>query len=367
VNPPRLLRAILQCAVLLLVASPLAAQAIPNTLGQFLRTYAQFSDADLEELEQGQPVAKLLPARAKDEVAVMGAVRIRASGDLFLGRFRDIIRFKKGGSVPEIGRFGSSPAPADVASLTLEPRDIDSLRECRVGDCRLKLSADAIRQFQLQIPPFGTNKVELANRLFRDVLFDRIRTYLQSGDAGLLDYHDQSAPVSLALQFRQLLADSPYLGEYASKLAACLRLFPRCNPAVESFVYWSKENYGHGLQPVVSVTHIMIDRERVRDGEMVWAASKQLYANHYFEGSPGLSLLVDAPPVNDAPTFYLIYLNRTRADSLRGILAFFIRGTIRRRTRAEMKDRLDKIKAGMESAYPASISAGARAANSWKP
>ncbi len=354
--PP--VRAILACAILLLLPPRLGAQAIPGTLRQFLQSYAHFSDADLDELQKGRPVAKLLAPGAKDEVAVVGAVRIRVSGEFFLARFRDIVHFKRGGSVPEIGRFSTEPSPADLAGLTLEPRDMDSLRKCQVGDCRLKLSAEAIRRFQQRISRPDTNAAEPANQLFREFLLQRIRAYLQSGDAGLLEYHDKGAPVSLAGQLRELLADSPYLDVYAPRLAACLRLYPRCATAAESFVYWSKENYGHGLQPVVSATHVIVDREQVREGQMVWAASKQLYANHYFDGSLGLSLLVDVPSVNDAPAFYLVYLNRTRADSLRGVLAFFIRGVVRRRMREEMKDRLKQLRAKMESPNPAPASPG---------
>ena len=168
------------------------------------------------------------------------------------------------------------------------------------------------------------------------------------GNSGLADYNDKKPPISLAHESSQLLGESAYLGQFAPQLANCLRLFPTCDSGIESFLYWSKENYGHGLKPVVSMTHVLIDRRSEHGEEWIWEASKQLYADHYSDGSLGVTLMVNAPPENGKPSFYLVYLNRTRSDSLKGFFAFLIRGIIRGKARGELSDQLEGIRTRME-------------------
>jgi len=54
-------------------------------------------------------------------------------------------------AILEIGRFNSVPTIDDLQGLTIEPRDIDDLKECVAGDCKVKLSAGMIERFQNEI------------------------------------------------------------------------------------------------------------------------------------------------------------------------------------------------------------------------
>ncbi|HEX7771407.1 MAG TPA: hypothetical protein VF435_03240, partial [Pyrinomonadaceae bacterium] len=118
---------------------------------QVLREKASFEEPDLTALQLNQPVARLAPTSNKREVAVMGLVSINATAEDFLRSYRDSMLQKSNAAILEIGRFGSQPTLADLASLSLETRDIEDLKECVVGDCQVKLSAPMIERFRKEI------------------------------------------------------------------------------------------------------------------------------------------------------------------------------------------------------------------------
>ncbi|MDE3136093.1 MAG: hypothetical protein KGL59_05945, partial [Acidobacteriota bacterium] len=283
-------------------------------------------------------------------MAGVGAIRIAVPRDFFLSQTKDIVRYKQMqvNPAPEIGRFDSPPQIANLENLSLEERDIDSLRDCRPGDCGLKLPAAAIERIRKEIRWSDDGADEAANRLFREVLLARVESYLKTGDKGLDVYHDKHSPVSLAAGSRELVADAPYLGSYAPQLADCLVRFPECGPSVQSFLYWSKEKFGRGLRTVISVTQVITAREGTGGEGWIWQASKQIYADHYLDCSLGLTLMVEAGGKGGAPAFYLVYLNRSRSDALKGNLAGLVRGIIQEGVSAEMNDRLERIRKQME-------------------
>jgi hypothetical protein len=331
---------------------------VPASLGDFLKQYAGFSNGNLEDLAEGQPVAKTMETAAGDEVALAGAIRIAVPTDFFLKEFTDIVRFKQGQSVPEVAKFSTPPTLANLAGLHLDKKSLADLQGCQVGNCNLKLSAKDIERFQKDISWSDPKPYILANRLLRQVLLQRVQDYLQSGNAGLADYADKNPPESLSLASGKLLKESTYLSKFAPQLADCLNSFPKCDPKIESFLYWSKEEYGNGLKPVISVTQVLIDRVKMGDSDWIWEASKQIYADHYSDGSLGVTLMVAAPPENGKPSFYLIYLNRTRSDSLKGFFAFFIRGIIRGEARGKLSDQLVRMQTRMQKRWAAASPAG---------
>jgi hypothetical protein len=48
------------------------------------------------------------------------------------------------------------------------------------------------------------------------------------------------------------------------------------------------------LKTVLSLTHVVVYKQRNEAGSEILIASKQLYANHYFEGSLGLTWVINA-------------------------------------------------------------------------
>jgi hypothetical protein len=345
-------------AGLLGLGATLGAQTVPPELREFLAANGHFDESDFRDLTAGKPVARLLETKDRGEVAGVGAVRIAVPRDFFLAQLDDIVRYKQEqvSPPPEIGRFDSPPRLADLQALSLSRRDIESLRSCRPGDCAVKLPAAAIERFRKEIPWSGAEAHEAANRLFREFLLARLQGYLTSGGAALAPYADKNSRVSITAGFDDLLAAAPYLSRRAPRLADCLARFPHCDSSVKTFLYWSKEKFGHRLRPVISVSQVMVDREGNKTDDWVWEASKQLYASHYLDCSLSLSLLVDAREKSEAPAFYFVYLNRSRSDLLRGALGGLVQGLVQIGVGGKMNERLERLRKRMESLWKAHAS-----------
>ena len=102
------------------------------------------------------------------------------------------------------------------------------------------------------------------------------------------------------------------------------------------------------MKPVITMTHVTIYTRR--HGADVIIASKGIYASNYFESSLGLTALVrnDGPR---PPRSYLIYVNRSRTDALRGMFAGMKRSLIGGRLRDGAKKSMERIKTKLEADY----------------
>ena len=346
-----------RCMRLVLVVCVLAccsgaAQAQVSWPYEFLRKYAHLSPAEFREMEEGRIVVKVLPTRLKQEVASFGAVRIDVPPEFFVARFRDIESFKKGRFVPEIKKFSDPPKMEDWEGLTVEPREIESLKGCRVHDCPVKLAAEAMESFRREVDWKAPHYREQAAELLQQILLRRVEAYLSGGSATLGCYDDKNHSLDRAAEFRSLLDQSPYLAEYVPEFDRYLREYPRVSlEGAEHFVYWSKEKYSQEAKAVIALTSTSIYRQEDTPGRPFVITSQQIYASHYFEGSLGVALVVDASEDKTTPRIYLVNLNRTRIDFLRGFFAFLIRGSITGRLQSEMKNILGSVKQGMEAGY----------------
>ena len=273
----------LRAALVLMVLAgvPGRAQSPPREPEAFLRRYIHLSDSELTAMQRGEVVAKLVDTTNKRELAVFGVVRLAVFKDYFVARVRDTVGYKKNAGVLEIGKFSDPPRPDDLAALTIDADDLKALKTCKVGNCGVRMPADEIERFRTEIDWSRRDAGTRATALARQMLLRYVTAYLAGGDSALAEYHDQKRALSLAEEYRSLVAASPYLAEYAPEYQAYLEQYPAGRlETVENLIYWSKEKFG--LKPVVSVTHMTI-YTLTRDGVTnVLIGSKQLYASRYF-------------------------------------------------------------------------------------
>jgi len=240
----------LLCTLLVcLGAGSALAQASMAEFQQALREKAAFDERDLSALQLNQPVVRLVPATDKREVAVTGIVNTNASAEEFLRSYRDSMMRKNNNAILEIGRFGQSPAVADLDGLTLEPGDIDDLKECVVGDCQIKLSAPMIERFRKEIDWAAPDYQLRVTNLFKQMLVAYIKDYRARGEAGLIEYNDKPNSINLAAEHRALTSAAGYINSFLADTKSGLQL-------VEETLVWSKIKFG--LKPVISVNHISI-------------------------------------------------------------------------------------------------------------
>jgi hypothetical protein len=325
---------------LLLVTALVTAAAVfgaqPQETLSFLRDVFGYEQEGLRDLAQGRPAVRALDTRDDREIAIVGAIRVAVSPEQYIAELKNIVEFKRHEAVRQIGTFGSPPQLSDVAGLTLDRDHLDDLRDCRLHDCDLQLSRAGIDRVNASSSPVAA---EQANRTMRELLTELVAGYQRAGDTALMTYVDEKEPLSVAEEFRAMIAAPPAVLQRFPALDRHLTRFPAgASPAVEDIFYWSKEDVGPKV--IISVTHMAI--HRIAAGPVVYAvASKQLYGSHYFDASLGLTLLLR----DDQPSStVLVYLNRSRVDALDGFLGGLKRAIVRSRARSAMADTLTRIR-----------------------
>lgn len=330
-----------------------AGQQLQREPQQFLTKHLGFSHDQVLQVEQGAAVAKILKP-TKNEVAVVGVVRLNVPQEFFVARFRDIERHKKGEAVLQVRKLGDPAQPEDFAELALFPQEIRDLRTCLPGRCQVKLSRRQIEILHQRLDFSAPGIEEQANTVIRNLLADHVRDYVAGGNKAMIVYDDKAHAVQSATQFAELLDRSSYLLEYAPEFQTYLRDFPDATlQGVETFQYWSRENYGHDLKPVVAITDVAMYLRAGGKNPPVLIASKQIYASHYYEASLGLTMLFERTEADSSPSFYLVYVNRSRIDLLRKWYSALARGRLSDNVRSSMRKNLVELRNKVEAEYRA--------------
>jgi hypothetical protein len=284
-------------------------------------------------------VAKILATSSPIEVAILGAIRVNTTAEGFLQKYRDIAAFKKSKEVIQIGKFGDPPRREDIQALVIDLPEANSLKDCAVGSCSMKLTADMIELFRKSVDRSSPAAPQQTSEFFRQALAQYVTAYMERGNTAMAVYADKAAGAALADQFRSLLQASPYLQRYAPQFESALLNYPQVRlPNSEGFVYWSKEQFG--AKPVVSITHVTIAKAGDSETTSILIGAKQIYANHYFTTSLGLAAFLPAPLAGGKASGYLLYLNRSRVDLLSGFLSFFRRWVLNRKLREGLERNL---------------------------
>ena len=303
----------------------------------------KFSPSHLVDLTRGKIIKHTIDAPAPGEIAIVGAARVRASADHFVEHVRDIVSFKSGPDVLQIGRFSHPPTIEDLAPLTIGTTDLD-LRDCRVGDCDIRLPAEVIKRFQHEIDWKASDANQRAAMLFKEVLVENLNAYVSGGPGRIVQYDDDNRTVRPVDDFAGLMKNSRYIGALVPGLPEHLLSFPS-NPVTgaEDFLYWSKEKFG--LTPFITVTHVTI--VPLPNSRTYVITSKDVYSSRYFDASLALTIASGVTGSSDA--FYLVYANRSRANALKGTLSGLRRSIVERRVRNSVEENLKLTRQRLET------------------
>jgi len=294
----------------------LSVAASPHDARAFLSTTFHLSRADFVRLDSGQVVSRTLDTNHGREVATLGIVRIATTPEKYVERLTDIATFKKTEDVLQIGTFSNPPQIADVAALTLDDADARRLQMCRVDDCDVQMSAEAIQLFARTVDWRTADATQRATNVMRQLLVDYVTRYRDVGAAALMEYADSSPRLNLGREFASLVDNDRVALPQLSDVRQHLLRYPSERSGAVDVIYWSKERVYK--RPVISATHLSI-MGRADDSPVRFAiASKQIYAMHYFDASLGLTLLVPDRSAS-SPATYVVYLNRSRIDLFDGV------------------------------------------------
>lgn len=313
-----------------------------NTASAYLVGRMGFDERDIRTIESGRPVARTVDGRSAEDIGVVGAIRIPASPTSLLNKLRDIVAFEKSPSVLQIGLFSATPTLGDVKALTLDADDISALSSCMPGSCDLQLPDGLIKRFRSEVNWRAPRAADTATAMMRQHLVDLVTAYRSSGNDGLGRYDDGRPAVQVAEEFR-LLGFAHDLPTPLPALASYLTDYPRAPlRGAEEYFYWSRVDFG--LKTTIRVNHLTIypitDR---RDGLRYVAATKQLYASHYFSTALELRFLVSDPARPD-DGFILLLVTKSRIRGLTGIVGGTVRLVVKGRAARSMERHLEHTK-----------------------
>ena len=329
-------------------ASALAGLALtqapdPRREVQEYLTRHRFAAAEFTSLDQGEVIARATVTG--QEVLVVGAVKIRAPRDRVLGYYGQMISYVDGAVTLGFGRFGTPPAPGDVKDFAFDRQDVADLRSCRPGACDIRLGGASIEALQKSIDWNAPDASERINAFARKAALEYVAAYQARGDDALVTYNDRAEPVRLRDHWRGILDNAAFFHEYAPELKAYLEQYPRGSlPGGRDVFYWVKEDYG--FKPVLSIVHGVIYQPASRT-DRAFVVQKQIYANHYFDGSLAIATALSASE-NGTPVTYLVYANRSRGDMLRGGFGGLRRNAAQSQARKAAQETLGTIKKQLE-------------------
>ena len=311
----------------------------PDVRGVLMR-HLKFSAAELADLDRGKVVRHSIETTAPGEMAVAGAVRINVTRTRFLEHVRDIVGFKKAPEVLQVGRFSDPPVLDDLAALAIDASVFDP-RACKVGACDVRLPADAIRRIERELDMGAPDLQARAAALFKQMLIENVTAYVSGQGSRFAQSDGGPVPIRPLDEFAAMLKNSTEVGALVPGLVEHVRDFPqRRIIGAEDFLYWSREKFG--MAPLISVTHITIVCATTRTCVVT---SKNIYSSRYVDASLALTVATDTA---EPSAIYLVYVNRSRANALKGSFSGLRRAVTERRTRAGVERNLRAVKVKLE-------------------
>jgi hypothetical protein len=335
--------AYLPVVYILAATQPVAGQsAFPSRLDAYFTNVVKLNSAERTRLLAGSPVAKNLDADPAKEVAVFGAVWIGAPIAKYVAALQDIENFEKGGGFRITKRVSEPARVQDFAQLVLPDEDVRDLRSCRVGDCELKVSAEALGRLRKEVDWTRPDAKAQLERFVRTMAVEYVNGYREGGNARLAVYRDTGNATFVANEFRELMRGMPELAEYVPDMRRYLLDYPKAAARpTTSFIYWQEAEFG--LKPTIRLNHVAIQEGK----EATVVASKQLYSSHYFWTALEMRVLVPDPA--RGPGFWFVSVSRSRSDGLTGFVGRIIRGKVREGARSGLESALTATKTRLES------------------
>ncbi len=297
---------------LLLILMVLESSAEPgqNAFFQLLKAEWGISEKNLSTLKDNIIVEELPVSNSSREIAVFAIMRMEVPKAFVIKQLyaHDSMMFSENSN--QYGVFGNPPSPHDMVSFQFPKSDLEVMRGCEVGKCKIKLPGDVIEALG-KLDWSSKESTDKINRLFRNDIAAYAERYLARGRYGLVTYADKKEPLPLTYGFEQILEQSSYLGKYVPKLYHYLINFPENSlDNAESYLYWSLTEFG--LRPVTEITHATVYNPPTLGATLV--TENQIYASHYFGARFKFSVVINAREDAETPGVFLICLDHSFFD-----------------------------------------------------
>jgi hypothetical protein len=286
------------------ISRPAIAQSTAS-LETFFRENIGLSNTQIDAIRSGQPVVRPLPPRTPDEVLLFGAVYLHAAPETYFQYARNFDRLREVPGFLALGVFTDPPQLSDLQGFAFDSEDIQDLKSCEPGKCRIQMPATSIEELHRIINWSAPDVDEQVNQLLQKRAFERLLAYQREGNKALGVYNDKRDPTNVPEQFAYLLSYDNALPEHAPDFYHYLLAYPHDKPAhFEETFYWAKVKFG--LKPTLRIVHMVTTRGQPPDPIACAIAQKQLYSSHYFRTALDLSICVRESDDPKQAGFYLI-------------------------------------------------------------
>jgi len=187
------------------VSRPAFSQSTPN-LETFFRQNIGLSEEQIAAIRSGQPVAMALPPRTPTEVLLFGAIYIHAAPETYFQRARNFDRLRAIPGFLALGVFTDPPQLSDLHGFTFDSQDIEDLKNCKPGDCRIQMPATSIEALHQSIDWGASDVDEQVNSLLQRTALELVLAYQREGNTALGVYNDKRDPTAVPEQFAYLLS-----------------------------------------------------------------------------------------------------------------------------------------------------------------
>ena len=285
----------------------------------------KFSAADVSQARAGQPVAKMIAGNSRDELAVVGALRLDGDKKRLIEWVRKIENFRHDAELGLTRGIASPPAAGAFADLVVDAKDLATLQACRPGRCDLRVPDELMAKFQSGVAWGTPEAAAQANAFVRGMLTDYAAAYMHGGDA------------AVGNDFGNLLRGATTLYQLAPEFADYLEKFPgRKLAGVDQRLYWTNLNESSGS--IISLHHLVVYQRPSGD---VIIADKTFYASKLFDVG---ALVLSMQDTSDGKGYYLIAGSRAKSSKLTGVAGRVLRGQIERSAAATVRMYLEWVR-----------------------
>jgi hypothetical protein len=325
---------------------PGSAQSNPD-LQKFFRENIGLTADQIAAIQSGKPVAKALQSRTPAEVFLVGAIWIHAAPERYVHFAQDFDRLRKLPNYLALGVFSNPPQISDLKGFSFEKDDIESLKNCKPGDCLIQTPTSSIEELQRSIDWSAPDVSEQVNQQLQKTALDRLLAYQRDGNEALGVYNDKRDPTVVPKQFAYMLSYSKALPEQLPEFYNYLLAYPKARPVnVDDTFYWARVKFG--LKPTLRVVQMVTMRGDPADPVAYAIAEKQLYASHYFETALDLSFCIRGADDPKQPGFYLIMAMGSEQAGLTGVKGSIVRKAAVGRSVSNLQNALTTIKNTLE-------------------
>jgi hypothetical protein len=283
------------------------AQPQPST---FFKNRIALTDAEIQQIGQGQVVTKVLDTGDKYGLLVFGAVYVNAPIPKFAAVYRDVntlLKDKVYLAVQEFSQGGAPPKLSDFARLELDNKDVDEFGSCQPGDCDLQILGN-FEANKAKINWKSPDRYNQMNQLVREALNQGMTKYLAGGLKELGTYRDMGKPLNLYQATKDMVDRSFFLPkDKVPAIYSHVIDYPQGKLAgAEDFFYWEKIDFGQ--EPTVRVNHVTLFP--MGFGPIKYMISnKQVYSTRYIRVALQMFYCVPDTQNPNKPGFFLIEMN----------------------------------------------------------